>query len=78
MIICMILISVETKSQSDGFFSYQNELREYEDEWGRFVLLPEIHGLDYNCSADNAPIESGLLMLMVMGVCYGMQKRYRK
>ena len=62
---------VESQYQltTDGFFTtnYQ-EYREM-DQWGNLPVLPSSHGNDYDVAAE-APLGSGLLMLLGMGLGY--------
>lgn len=63
-------------AQSDRFFEYHDECgRESNDEWCKFVLLPQEHGVNYNYPADDVPITTGALLLMGMGLLYGMIKK---
>lgn len=63
-------LSMNVNAQSDGFFRYQYEYREEDDEWNMLIVLPNEHGLDYNYPADSAPIGTGLLLLSGMGLAY--------
>lgn len=73
-------IGVNVNAQSDGFFRYQYEYRDgWDQEWNELILLPSEHGLDYNYHADSAPLTSGLLMMVCMGIgyCVSKSKNYK-
>ena len=71
---------VESQYQltTDGFFTtnYQ-EYREM-DQWGNLPVLPSSHGNDYDVAAEEAPLGSGLLMLLGMGLGYMTISNKRK
>lgn len=78
VIIMMIIFGciIDVNSQSDSFFSYQQEYRyDNDSEWEELIMLPKTHGLDYNYPAGDAPLSSGSIILVGMGICYGL---YRK
>lgn len=67
---------IDVSSQSDSFFSYQQEYRyDNDSEWEELIMLPKTHGLDYNYPANEAPLSSGLIILVGMGVCYGLSRK---
>ena len=70
---------VESQYQltTDGFFTtnYQ-EYREM-DQWGNLPILPSSHGHGYDVAAE-APLGSGLLMLLGMGLGYMTISNKRK
>lgn len=77
-VIIMIIVFgcvIDVNSQSDGFFSYYQEYRNDNDsEWEELIMLPKTHGLDYNYPANEAPLSSGLILLVGMGICYGFAR----
>ncbi len=78
VIIMMIIFGcvIDIKSQSDGFFLHHQECRNDNAlEWEELIMLPKTHGLDYNYPANEVPLNSGLILLVGMGICYGL---YRK
>lgn len=79
LVIIMVIILgcvTDTKSQSDGLFSYHQEYRNDNDsEWEELIMLPKTHGLDYNYPANEAPLNSGFIILVGMGICYGLLRK---
>jgi hypothetical protein len=80
--IIIILLTITTimnlNAQSDRFFERHDEdRRESNDEWCKFVLLPQEHGVNYNYPADDVPVTTGAFLLMEMGLLYVMIKRNR-
>lgn len=69
IMIIMLALSLRLSSQTDKFFSYHHENRESK-EWSEVVLLPNVHGLDYNYPADEAPLSSGYFLLVAMAIGY--------
>ena len=39
------------------------------------ILFPEQHGLEYNYSADSAPLETGCMLLLGMSLLYTKVKK---
>lgn len=73
LIFCSLMYS---NAQSDGYFTYQYDYRENRNsEWNELIMLPPVHGLDYNYPADNVPVSSGLLLMASMGIVYANCKR---
>lgn len=73
-IIFMLGLEINLMSQSDGYF-YSNKSKYFGDDNEYEVpLLPKQHGLDYNYYADTAPLESGCLLLMGMGLLYAKSR----
>lgn len=72
MLMAIVLgFNICTNAQSDGFFSYQSERREDDDnEWNELIMLPPVHGLSYNYPADEASLGTGLLLMTGMGLTY--------
>ncbi len=78
VLVLMILSIMNLKAQSDAFFNYHDEYsRESNEEWCKFVLLPQEHGVNYNYPADDVPLIGGSLLLMEMGLLYGVIKKHR-
>lgn len=79
ILITLILgLNIYTNAQSDAFFSYQYERREDDDnEWSELIMLPPVHGLDYNYPANEASLGTGLLIMTGMGLTY-IKHRKRK
>lgn len=78
VIIMMIIFSciIDVNSQSDSFFSYHQEYRNDKDsEWEELIMLPKTHGLDYNYPASDAPLGPGSIILVGMGICYGLSRK---
>jgi hypothetical protein len=77
VLMLLIMLSVmRVEAQSDTFFKYHDEQhRDNNEEWKELVLLPKVHGLDYNYPADDAPISSGALLMLKMGILYGLMKK---
>lgn len=66
-------------AQSDRFFKYRDEYsRENDQNWCEFVLLPQVHGINYNYPADEVPVSDGVFLLMEMGLLYGMIRKCKK
>ncbi|MBR5146679.1 MAG: hypothetical protein IKW54_03525 [Bacteroidales bacterium] len=64
------------KAQTDTFFMYGEGFRYIKKDDGyEMILLPEQHGLDYNYYADKAPLGSGWLLLLGMGLAYTKLKK---
>lgn len=72
-----LFAAVSASAQSDGFFSYKNYDEENRtiNEWGTLPTLPSTHGLDFDQSASNTPLGSGLLLLGGMAVFYARRKK---
>lgn len=69
-------LEVGMKAQTDEFFMCRNEFRYTENNGGyESLLLPRQHGLDCNYYADAAPLESGCLLLLGMGLVYAKFKK---
>ncbi len=65
-----------SKAQSDGYFKYQYEHRDNKNsEWNELIMLPSVHGIDYNYPADSVPISAGLLLMSTMGIVYANYKK---
>ncbi len=63
-------------AKSDGFFKYYFERRDDgEFEWKELVLLPNVHGLDYDYPAENVSIGTGLLLMTGMGLVYAKSRK---
>lgn len=60
--------------KSDGFF--ENHYRENVADEYDLLLLPQVHGLEYNYPADDVPIGYGLLLLSAFGILYEIKKRH--
>ena len=79
LVIMLIIIFgcfVNLSSQSDNFFLYHQEYRyDNDSEWEELIMLPRTHGLDYNYPANEAPLNSGLILLVGMGICYGLSRK---
>ena len=62
-------------SQTDGFFILRDECRHIEKDVGySIVSLPDRHGLYDDYYADSAPLESGCLLLLGLGLAYAKFK----
>ena len=74
--ILLVLCRISAIAQSDVFFIYGEGIRyiEKNDEY-KMVLLPEQHGLEYNYSADSAPLETGCMLLLGMSLLYTKVKK---
>ena len=76
-ILLVFVIEFASKAQSDGFFMYNRGYKYIENDEYEMVLLPKQHGSEYNYYADNAPLESGCLLLLGMGLVY-MKFKYKQ
>ena len=76
-IIFALIFGLNLSAQSDGFFSYKNfgEENRTNNEWGTLPTLPSTHGLDFDQSAGNTRLGSGLLLLGGMAVFYARRKK---
>ncbi|MBR6774190.1 MAG: hypothetical protein IKM23_00540 [Bacteroidales bacterium] len=79
---CVLLITmffclvVCLNAQSDGYFSYHDEYRyDRDSEWNELIMLPPVHGLEYNYPADDVPLCSGLLLMAGMSLIYMNNKK---
>ena len=72
-----LFAAVSASAQNDGFFSYKNynEENRTNNEWGTLPTLPSTHGIDFDQSAGNTPLGSGLLLLGGMAVFYARRKK---
>ena len=70
----IIVLAMNIKAQSDGFFRYHEIKGDRHGENG-MLLLPDVHGLEYNYPAVNAPIGNGLLLLSSLGVLYLVNRK---
>ena len=73
-IILIIVLAMNIKAQSDGFFRYHEIRGDRLDEKG-MLLLPDVHGLECNYSAVNAPLGHGLLLLSLLGILYLVNRK---
>lgn len=69
VIIFVFGLGIRVMAQVDGYF-YNSRFKTFKNNNECEVLLPDQHGLDYNYYADNAPLESGCLLLLGMGLLY--------
>lgn len=77
--VLIIISAVNVKAQSDVFFRYHEvDNRDNDAGWRELVLLPKEHGLDYNYPADDAPIASGTLLLIEIGILYGVMRKCKE
>ncbi len=76
-IIFALIFGLNLSAQSDGFFSYKNfdEENRTNNEWSTLPTLPSTHGFDFDQSASNTPLGSGLLLLGGMAVFYARRKK---
>lgn len=75
LIFITFVSSLYVYAQSDGYFSYQYEYREdNNNEWSELIMLPPTHGLDYNYPADEAPTGTGLLLMTGIVLAYMYHK----
>lgn len=76
IVVVMLTLTMDLRAQSDGFFLKYYEYKEKgHDEWGELLLLPDKHNVDYDYPADNAPLDTGLLIMSGIGVAYANCKR---
>lgn len=67
---------VSMEAQTDSFFIYGDGFRYIKkDEKYEMLLIPEQHGLDYNYSADEAPLGTGCVLLLGMGLVYARLRK---
>ena len=57
------------KATTDGFFESNYQQYRESSDWGVMPVLPSSHGLGYDVAAE-APLGSGLLLLVGMGLGY--------
>lgn len=68
----MILLN----AQSDGFFANYYEHRDNNgDEWGRLILLPDVHGSDYNYNINDVNLGTGVLLMTIMCMGYSWRRK---
>lgn len=74
--ILLVLCRISATAQSDGFFICGEGVRyiKKDDEY-KMILFPEQHGLEYNYSADSAPLETGCMLLLGMSLLYTKVKK---
>lgn len=73
-ILLVLVLEFALMAQSDGFFMHKRYDYIVADDEYEIILLPKQHGLDYNYYADKAPLGSGCLLLLGMGLIYAKFK----
>ena len=79
MSLVILSLTADLRAQSDGFFkSYRDCQEEEYDEWGKLLLLPDKHNVDYDYSADSVPLDSSLLIMSGIGVLYANCRKNKR
>lgn len=68
-------LEIGLMAQADRFFKRDNDADYMNDTRFEMILLPNQHGLDYDYYAEDAPLESGCLLLLGMAMMYAKFKK---
>ena len=68
-------LEIVLMAQADRFFKRDNDAGYMNDTGFEMILLPSQHGWEYDYYAEDAPLESGCLLLLGMVMMYAKFKK---